>query len=196
MSDPATAVVFDIHVFVNALMGKDSTFPLILGIPPSSPNPAADCLSIAFDADEFRLFVSPHILRNTARIIGSLGVSAATVESYLVAIVQIVADSGGQVIDPSRSVFDVNDYEDNLILDLVVAADARILVSDDTDLTSLNPWNGRLIMRPHRFVERVVQSRRGDYRRAKDSLEKFRQSGDAAIEIADVAWPDDWAPRL
>jgi predicted nucleic acid-binding protein len=46
------------------------------------------------------------------------------------------------------------------VLDLVVATDSLILVTDDTDLTELNPWNGRLILRPRDFVDRVVQSRR------------------------------------
>jgi hypothetical protein len=48
---------------------------------------------------------------------------------------------------------------DNLILDLVVDVDALILVTDDTDLTELNPWNGRLLIRPRTFVERAVRSR-------------------------------------
>lgn len=36
----------------------------------------------------------------------------------------------------------------NLVLDLVVATDSLIPVSDDTDLTELSPWNGRAILRP------------------------------------------------
>ena len=152
--------MFDVHVFVSALIGADSTYPLISGVPPSSSNAAADCLSIAFDAEEFRLHTSPHILTNTARVLKAAGLTTALVERYVQALLEIVAETGGKVIDPTRTVFEVQDYEDNLILDLVMAVDARILVSDDTDLTSLNPWNGRLIMRPRTFVERVIQSRR------------------------------------
>jgi predicted nucleic acid-binding protein len=88
-------------------------------------------------------------------------VRPAVIEGYLETIVEIVAESGGSVVDPPRSVFDVPDYEDNLILDLVVAVDALLLVSDDTDLTTMNPWNGRVILRPREFVARVLQSRRG-----------------------------------
>jgi hypothetical protein len=33
-------------------------------------------------------------------------------------------------------------------------------VSDDTDLTAMSPWNGRLILRPRDFVARVVQALR------------------------------------
>lgn len=158
--NPATSVVFDINVLVNALVGPASTFPLIAAIPPSTENAAADCLSVMFDAEEFRLYLSPHILTNTARVLGQLGLSDALAEDYIEAILDITAESGGQVIDPPRTVFDVHDYEDNLVLDLVVATDSLLLVTDDTDLTELNPWNGRLILRPRDFIERVVHSRR------------------------------------
>jgi putative PIN family toxin of toxin-antitoxin system len=157
----ATSVVFDINVLVNAIVGPASTFPLIAAIPPSTENPAADCLSVMFDAEEFRLYLSPHILMNTARVLSLLGLSDALAEDYIEAILDITAESGGQVIDPPRTVFGVHDYEDNLVLDLVVATDSLILVTDDTDLTELNPWHGRLILRPRDFVDRVVQSRRG-----------------------------------
>jgi predicted nucleic acid-binding protein len=160
VTDSVTSIVFDVHVFVNAIVGPDSTYPLIAQIPPSSNNPAADCLAIAFDAEEFRLYVSPHILSNTARVLGLAGVRGEVVERAVSTIVEIVEESGGAVVEPVRKVFDVSDYEDNLILDLVVAVDALILVTDDTDLTTLNPWNGRVIMRPHEFVERVLRSRR------------------------------------
>lgn len=158
---PATSVVFDINVLVNALAGPESVFPLIAKIPPRTGNAAADCLSVMFDAQEFRLHISPHILTNTVRVLGLLGISDALAEDYVEAVLDIVAESDGQIIDPPRKVFDVHDYEDNLVLDLVVATDAVILVTDDTDLTDLNPWNGRLILRPREFLARVIQSRRG-----------------------------------
>lgn len=157
----ATPVVFDINVYVNALVGAESTFPLIAEVPPTSGNPAADCLSIAMDADEVSLHLSPHILTNIVRVLKLLGISDALAAGYVEAILDIAAGSGGAVVAPPRKVFDVHDYEDNLVLDLVVAVDALILVSDDTDLTGLNPWKGRLILRPHEFVKQVVQSRRG-----------------------------------
>lgn len=160
-SSPTTSVVFDIHVLVNALVGPESAFPLLAAVPPSTSNASADCLSIALDADEFRLHLTPHILTNTVRVLRLLGISAELAEDYIETILDIVAESGGQIIDPPRVVFDVDDYEDNLVLDLVVATDSLILVSDDADLTQLNPWNGRLVLRPRDFVNRVVQSRRG-----------------------------------
>ncbi len=156
----ATSVVFDINVYVNALVGPESSFPLIAEVPPATGNPTADCVSIALDADDFRLHASPHILANTARVLKLIGISNALAEDFIDTILDIVTESGGKVIDPPRKVFDVHDDEDNRVLDLVVATDSHLLVTDDTDLTQLNPWNGRLILRPRELVERVIQSRR------------------------------------
>lgn len=159
MANP-TPIVYDIHVWVLAITGENSTFPRIPAIPPTSGNPNADCLSIAFDAEEFAVWSSPHVLTNTARVLGELGISEKVVNAYIDAILDVIEASGGQVVEPPRVAFDSGDFEDNLILDLAVAADALIVVSDDTDLTPLSPWHGRLILRPSQFVEHVVQSRR------------------------------------
>jgi predicted nucleic acid-binding protein len=153
-------VVYDVQLLVNAVVGTGSTYPLLGRVPPTSSNPAADCLSIAFDADDYRLYSSPHILTDTARALHGLGVREEHVERYVDELVDIVATSGGQVVDPPRTVFDVPDYEDNPVLDLVVAVDALLLVSDDTDLTTLSPWYGRSILRPRDFVARVAAGRR------------------------------------
>ena len=153
-------VVFDVHVYVLNLLGDESAWPEIVPLPPTSENAAADCMSLAFDANDFELYISEHILANTARVILATGHSNELVESYVAAVLEIVEMSGGSVIEPSARDRGVADHEDNFILDLVIAADADILVSDDTDLTSLSPWNGRVIMRPYEFVNRVLQSRR------------------------------------
>jgi predicted nucleic acid-binding protein len=155
-----TAVVFDVNVLVNAILGKDSSYPLFVQLPPTTSNPASDCLSLIFDAEEFSLFVSPHILRNTLRVlVEKAHVSKEAATAYINAITEMVAWSGGAIVDPPRKVHEVHDFEDNLILDLVIDVDALILVTDDTDLTELNPWNGRLLIRPRTFVERAVRSR-------------------------------------
>ncbi|MFD4422549.1 putative toxin-antitoxin system toxin component, PIN family [Agromyces sp. NPDC058484] len=154
-----TSIVYDVHVYVNAVVGPDSEYPRIHPVPPSSDNPSADCLSIAFDGD-YRLHVSPHILRNIRRILGDQKWSAAAIEDYLELITDVVAVSGGTVTDPPRVAHDSRDHEDNLILDLVVAAETDLLVTDDTDLTPLSPWRGVPIVRPHEFVQMVVRERR------------------------------------
>jgi len=70
-------------------------------------------------------------------------------------------DSGGDIRDPG-SVLDLGarDFEDNHILVLASAVDADIIVSDDTDLTQLSPWQGRPIIRPRDFVTRYVNAPR------------------------------------
>jgi len=161
VNDPRPAVVYDINVYVDAVVGEDSDWPYLAAVPPTSRNAAADCLSVAFDATEFRLFASLHILENTARVLRSYGWSHATIEDYLDAITEIVETSGGAVLEPARQVFDVPDFEDNLILDLAVACDAWLVVSDDAGFTSLSPWHQRIaILRPHVFVQRIVSQRR------------------------------------
>ena len=54
----------------------------------------------------------------------------------------VFADSGPRAAYPPPRVFDPR------------------LVTDDTDLTELNPWNGGLILRLRDSVDHVVQSRR------------------------------------
>lgn len=162
MPELRPAVVYDINVLVGAFVGDDSDWPYLAQIPPTTSNADADCLSVAFDAEEFRLFASPHILENLARVLASFGVQDSRVADIVDAIVEIIATSGGAVVDPPRRAFDVRDHEDNLILDLAIAVDATIVVSNDTDLTSLSPWHNRIaILRPREFVARVVQTRRG-----------------------------------
>ena len=154
-------VVFDIHIFVNAVVGEDSQWPYLAQVPPASQNAAADCLSIAFDASDFSLFCSPHILENTARVLKRFGWSQPNITSYIEAIIDLVETSGGRIIDPPRAAFDVADFEDNLIIDLALACEAWLIVSDDTDLTSISPWNNRLpILRPREFVRRIIMLRR------------------------------------
>lgn len=158
MSAPRPAVVYDVNVFVNAVVAEDAEWPYLAQVPPATSNHDADCLSIAFDSEEFRLFTSLHILENVARVLRDLGWSHVTVEEYVEALTELVETSGGAVLDPERQVFGVPDFEDNL----AVACDALLVVSDDTDLTALSPWHQRTaILRPRDFVHRIVQQRRG-----------------------------------
>jgi predicted nucleic acid-binding protein len=142
------------------MAGKDSSYSLFVELPPTTSNAASDCLSFIFDAEEFSLFVSPYILRNTLRVlVEKSDASKEATIAYIDAITEIVTGSGGAVIDPPRKVHEGHNLEDNLILNLVVDVDALVLVTDDTDLTELDPWNGRLLIRPRTFMERAVRSR-------------------------------------
>jgi len=154
------AVVFDVNVYVSALLGADSNWPLLGAVPPSTDNAAADCLSLAFDGERFTLFTSLHILRNFRRVLREAGWIESTADEAVEAMIEIVKFSGGKVLDPPRTVFDIEDHEDNLILDLAVACDAWLVVSEDTDLTFISPWRQRVaILRPHEFVRRLLHSR-------------------------------------
>lgn len=159
-----TPVVYDVNVLVSAVVGPDSTYPYLPRIPPTTDNAAADCLAIALDGDDMQLFSSLHILTTTATVLMRLGVTPDTAQRYIAEIANIITELGGAVLDPPRRAHDSRDHEDNLVLDCALAADALIVVSADDDLTSLNPWNGRLILTPERFVAHVVAGRRGPRR--------------------------------
>jgi putative PIN family toxin of toxin-antitoxin system len=153
-------VVFDVNVYINAFVGSESTFPLIEVVPPTSGNWAADAISLAFDGEDFKLFASPHIMRNLVRVLKkSLGVQDRRVEMASLAVTEIVHQSGGSIIEPARHSSENRDFEDNLILDLAVAVDALVVVTNDADLLEMNPSNGRLFLTPKDFVTRVVRAR-------------------------------------
>ena len=112
------------------------------------------------DCREFALWLSPHILTNTARVLAEAGVSDEVVRDYVDILTEISDESGGGVLDPGRSVFDCDDYEDNMILDLAAEIGALMIVSDDADLTSMSPWRATPILRPSEFASRVDATRR------------------------------------
>lgn len=159
-----TPVVYDVNVLVTAIVGPDSSYPYLPRIPPTTDNAAADCLAIALDGDDIQLYSSLHILTTTAAVLARLGVAADTAQRYVDEVTSIITELGGAVLDPPRKAHDSRDHEDNLVLDCALAAEALIVVSSDYDLTSLNPWNGRLILTPERFVAHVVAGRRGTRR--------------------------------
>jgi predicted nucleic acid-binding protein len=73
--------------------------------------------------------------------------------------------SGGGVLDPPRTVHDCRDHEDNLVLDLAAEVGALLIVSEDTDLTSMSPWRGVPILPAVQFMARVDAMRRHSRRR-------------------------------
>ncbi|QAY59635.1 PIN domain-containing protein [Microbacterium protaetiae] len=158
MIDPTTVVVFDVNVYLDDILGADGSWPLLPDVPPTTDNPAADAISLAFGG-RFRLFASAHILRNVARVMRMAGQSEPIVEQFVSAIVEMCEFSGGGVIEPAERDHGVADYEDNAIVALAKdpSVDALIIVTSDHDLLDLGPArNGRLILRPHEFVFRVL----------------------------------------
>lgn len=128
-------VVYDVNVLVGAAIGGNSPFRSWPSPPPTSGNPYADCMGIIVDAAEFALWLSPHILSNAERVLreGFKWPSELT-ETFLKLLVETASHSGGEVLNPGS--------EDNRILDLAAEIGALLIVSEDTDLTSMSPWRG------------------------------------------------------
>lgn len=159
----AVPVVFDVNVLVGAGVGGNSPFRSWPAPPPVSGNPFADSVGIIVDAQEFSLWLSPHLLKNTARVLTEVfGWDRPETERYLGALVWASERSGGEVLDPPRRVHNCKDHEDNLVLDLASEVGALLIVSEDDDLVSMSPWRGTPILRGPEFVSRVdVMRRRG-----------------------------------
>jgi len=147
----AVPVVFDVNVLVLAVAAGESPFRSWPSPPPTSGNPSADCLGVINDAAEFALWLSPHILANTGRV--------------LAMVLKTPDASGGGITDPRQTMGDCPDWEDNRILDLAAAVGAFLIVSADVDLTSMSPWRGRPIIEPPQFASMVDASRRARRRR-------------------------------
>lgn len=154
-------VVYDVNVLVGAGAGGNSPFRSWPSPPPTSGNPYADCVGIIVDAAEFALWLSPHILDNVARVLGEgLKWPAEQAEIFVSLLVETASHSGGGVLDPPKTVTDCSDWEDNRILDLAAEIGALLIVSEDTDLTSMSPWRGTPILRPREFAAKVDGMRR------------------------------------
>jgi predicted nucleic acid-binding protein len=157
----ATPVVFDVNVLVQAIASGNSPYLSWPSPPPTSGNPFADALGVINDAAEFALWLSPHILDNTTRVLASVvGTPKEELDDYRAILVEMAAASGGGVTAPPRTVHDCRDHEDNLVLDLVADVGGLILVSEDTDLTAMSPWRGVPVLRAREFVGRVDAMRR------------------------------------
>lgn len=159
-------VVFDVNVFVDAVASGQDSFESWPSPPPTSGHFAADCVGIINDAVEFSLWLSPHILTNLERVLeapeseGGFEWAAEPIEDYLAVLLEIADASGGGVVKPGDTVTDCPDYEDNRILELALAAQAVLIVSNDSDLLHMNPWRGIPVLSPRDFAGRVDAARR------------------------------------
>jgi predicted nucleic acid-binding protein len=159
-------VVYDVNVLVGAGAGGNSPFRSWPSPPPTSGNPYADCMGIVVDCAEFALWTSPHILQNVARVLTEGFKWPADRVDLLVALIEeTAAHSGGGVLSPPQTVTDCKDWEDNRILDLAAEVGALLIISEDTDLTSMSPWRGTPVLRPKEFVAKVDGMRRHARRR-------------------------------
>lgn len=156
---PTTAVVFDINIYLDYILGDDGSWPTVpTPPPPTSGNASADAVALAF-TDRFRLFASPHILRNVREKMLVAGQSMRVADGFVRLIIDMCEFSGGAVIDPVVRDAGIGDYEDSHILALAKdeTADADIIVSRDSDLLRIGPvWNGRLVLPPREFVQHAM----------------------------------------
>lgn len=163
---PAVPVVYDVNVLASAALWGNSPYRSWPSPPPTSGNPCADCLGVMVDAVEFSLWLSPHLLDNTGRVLAKVfGWAAEPIERYVTALVEVAEQGGGAVVEPAQTVSDCPDWEDNRVLDLAAEVGALLIVSDDADLTSMSPWRGTPIMRPKEFAAKVDGMRRHQRRR-------------------------------
>jgi len=159
-------VVFDVNVLVLAVAAGESPFRSWPSPPPMSGNPSAGCLGAINDAAEFALWLSPHILANTARVLVTvLKAPDDEVDEYLQVLAELAEASGGGIADPPQAVGDCPDWEDNRILDLAAAVGAFLIVSADADLTSMSPWRGRPVTGPPQFASMAGAARRARRRK-------------------------------
>jgi predicted nucleic acid-binding protein len=160
-SPAAIPVVFDVNVLVAAGAGGNSPFRSWPSPPPTSGNPAADSLGVIVDAAEFALWLSPHIVDETRRVlVDALGWESQKAREFTQVIQEATEHSGGGMIDPPHTIGDCPDWEDNFVLDLVADVGALLLVSADADLVSMSPWRGVAILTPAQFIGRVDGMRR------------------------------------
>lgn len=156
-------VVLDVNVLVGAVAGGNSPFGSWPSPPPVSDNPYADCVGIVNDAHEFALWLSEHVLQNIVWVLADpdgFRWEIERAEDYVRLLVEIAEASGGGVIEPTVRVSDCADHEDNRILELALACEADLIVSQDADLTTMSPWRGIAVITPREFASRVDAARR------------------------------------
>lgn len=152
----STPIVYDVNVLVDAAPAKGGDPLAWPSLPPRTNNSAADTIGAVNARRDFALWLSPHIIRNTRRVLIDIrGYDAAEVDQYIDVLTEIAHGSGGGVIDPPRTVHVNEDYEDNLILDLAAHVNAVMIVSSDKHLVDMPLWRGTPVLRPRDFAART-----------------------------------------
>jgi predicted nucleic acid-binding protein len=156
-------VVVDVNAFVHAVTntGGPRSFSSWPSPPPEGPNAPADCIGIFNDAQEFCLWISPHILSVLVQVlILDYAWKEELARRCTHRLVWVAKRSGGGVIRPQTEVGDCEDYEDNRILELAMDSGAILIVSDDHHLTEMSPWRGIPVVTARAFRDRASAARR------------------------------------
>lgn len=152
-------VVADINVLVDAVVAEPEPSGWKTP-PPVHGDPAAMALAVLNQGMEFGLWLSPHILAGTKRVLrAAYGFEQREADRYERVLVDIALRTGG-VITPDGSMHDCRDWEGNRILELAEASGALLILSSDADLFEISPWSGIPVMQPSQFVARVDAMRR------------------------------------
>jgi predicted nucleic acid-binding protein len=154
-------------VLVAAVGGGPHAFWAWPSPPPLVGNLAANCVGIVNDAEEFSLWLSPHVIANLLRVLAALDWSEERALGYARVLTDVASRSGGGVVEPEIGVDDCPDYEDNRILELAFASGSVLIVSNDADLLTMSPWRGIPVVSPREFAGRVDAMRRARRRRPR-----------------------------
>lgn len=160
-------VVLDINVLVAAVVGQEmeAAFESWPSPPPLRGDVSANAVGVLNDAVEFSLWLSPHVLDGTKRVLREFyRWSEIRAIRYERALKAISARSGGDVVVPTEAVTDCVDWEGNRILELALAAGTLLIVSSDDHLLRMSPWRGIPVVDPGAFVGRVDAMRRARFR--------------------------------
>lgn len=164
-----TPVVYDVNVLVDAAPAHGGDALSWPSLPPRTGSAPRDAIGAINDRRDFSLWLSPHIIENTRRVLGDYGYPSAEVDQYIDVLVEIAEGSGGGVVDPPRTVHANRDFEDNLILDLAAETNAVMIVSSDKDLLDMPMWRGTPVIRPKDFAGRADAAWRGRTRAEQQS---------------------------
>ena len=92
-----------------------------------------------------QLFISPYIIYEIqSKLVNRFGFKETEIKQFISRI-----KISAQVVKPSKRINAVpNDRDDNAILECAVEAQAQLIVTADTDLLELNPYEGIGITHP------------------------------------------------
>lgn len=191
MIESPKVVVYDVNVFVNAALADPTRLLEWPVLPQRGDVPDSDCIGVINDARDFSLYVSEHILGNVENVLSNkFGWDPETAMDYTDLIVELAAESGGGYVkETNKSAQYCRDDEDRHILALAADVNADMIVSEDTDPTSMSPWQGRPIIRSRQFADRVAVTRRtGPRDPGPSTTDKIKAEPDAPTLSERIAY--------
>jgi putative PIN family toxin of toxin-antitoxin system len=84
------------------------------------------------------------------RMVHRYGLTASEVNALCGLVVR-----RGQLVQPSRAITACRDPKDNKFLEVALAGNADVIVTDDEDLKVLDPFEGIPVIQPARFLDLV-----------------------------------------